>query len=377
MKNVYITGFGSFLPNDPVLNDDIEKYIGKINDKSTRLGRATLRRNGIESRFYALSTEGNQSFTNAELASYAIKNAASDAKISLDEIELIATSTTIGDQFVPGFASNVHASLNIENVELASFQSVCASSIMAMKTAYLNIKAGEKSIVAVSGSEFASRWFKPDFYKPLYENNISNDSAMSIEFLRWTLSDGAGSVILEENPKPKGINLKVEWIELKSFADKFDPCMYAGIVENRGKDKTYWGEFSSPLEAYQNGAMVLRQDFELLYEMFPIWLGYYLEILEKYDLSPNEIDHYLPHYSAESLADEMKKLLIKVDALIPETRWFNNLKRCGNTGTASIFIMLDEFVRTKELNVGEKILCFVPESGQCMASFMLLTVETI
>ena len=49
-------------------------------------------------------------------------------------------------------------------------------------------------------------------------------------------------------------------------------------------------------------------------------------------------------------------------------------KGIGNTGSASIYIMLDEFMRTHRLASGEKILCYVPESGRFSSSFMLLEV---
>jgi 3-oxoacyl-[acyl-carrier-protein] synthase-3 len=36
------------------------------------------------------------------------------------------------------------------------------------------------------------------------------------------LSDSVGAAILEERPNLKGFSLKVEWIDLTSYADRFD-----------------------------------------------------------------------------------------------------------------------------------------------------------
>jgi len=59
---------------------------------------------------------------------------------------------------------------------------------------------------------------------------------------------------------------------------------------------------------------------------------------------------------------------------IPYERWFTNLISKGNTGSASIYIMLDELFNSGKLKSGEKLLCYIPESGRFSSAFMLLTV---
>jgi len=41
-----------------------------------------------------------------------------------------------------------------------------------------------------------------------------------------------------------------------------------------------------------------------------------------------------------------------------------------------MFIMIDEFIRTDEVNIkeGDSIFCFVPESGRFNTTYMQLTV---
>jgi 3-oxoacyl-[acyl-carrier-protein] synthase-3 len=59
--------------------------------------------------------------------------------------------------------------------------------------------------------------------------------------------------------------------------------------------------------------------------------------------------------------------------MIPEEKWFTNLYTKGNTGSASIFVMLDEFIRLGLAKPGQRILCAVPESGRAMIGFFMLT----
>ncbi|MEJ2437642.1 MAG: 3-oxoacyl-[acyl-carrier-protein] synthase III C-terminal domain-containing protein, partial [Sulfurovaceae bacterium] len=59
---------------------------------------------------------------------------------------------------------------------------------------------------------------------------------------------------------------------------------------------------------------------------------------------------------------------------IPQEKWFTNLTSKGNTGSASIYIILDEIFNSDRLKKGEKILCYVPESGRFSTAFILLEV---
>jgi 3-oxoacyl-[acyl-carrier-protein] synthase-3 len=59
---------------------------------------------------------------------------------------------------------------------------------------------------------------------------------------------------------------------------------------------------------------------------------------------------------------------------IPAERWFTNLTRKGNTGSASIFVILEELFHSERLKEGQKLLCFIPESGRFSIAYLMLTV---
>jgi 3-oxoacyl-[acyl-carrier-protein] synthase-3 len=82
----------------------------------------------------------------------------------------------------------------------------------------------------------------------------------------------------------------------------------------------------------------------------------------------------LCHYSSDFFRGKIFELLSAAGAMVPEQRWYTNLYERGNTGCASIFIMLDEFLQTKNPQPGETIFCMVPESGRFNTAYMLLTV---
>ena len=63
------------------------------------------------------------------------------------------------------------------------------------------VRAGETQSAAVVASEFSSRWFRPSFYEDTALIDAKGRLAMEADFLRWTLSDGAGAVIVEPAPQ--------------------------------------------------------------------------------------------------------------------------------------------------------------------------------
>lgn len=374
--NVYINAVGKFLPGDPITNSEAEGYLGKIAGQPSRLKALVLRKNKIKTRYYALDKEGEHLYSNVEMATLACKDAINNSQVMGNDIGYLATATTQGDLLVPGMASSVHAELGLPPVELANFQSVCASSMMALKSAYLQVYAGEHNTALVSASEFSSRWFRPGFYEAYFKKQRISQAPIETEFIRWTLSDGAGAVVLGNKPSKNQYSLKIDWVKQKSFADRFDNCMFAGTESNDPSLLKTWSSYADPGEAMDNGAMILRQDFDLLYRMFPAWLSFYIELIEQGLINIKDVDYFLGHYSADSLKKEMVSLMKKADVMVPEEKWFTNLYSKGNTGSgsASIFIMLEELLNEKELTPGQTILCFVPESGRCIVSFMKLTV---
>jgi 3-oxoacyl-[acyl-carrier-protein] synthase-3 len=66
--------------------------------------------------------------------------------------------------------------------------------------------------------------------------------------------------------------------------------------------------------------------------------------------------------------------LANVGLPIPQERWFTNLTSKGNAGAALIFIMLEELFNSGVLRSGQRLLCYVPESGRFSSAFMHLTV---
>src|SRR5258708_7323477 len=255
LREGYITGVGAFLPGEPVGNDRMEDHLGRIDGRDSRLGRKALRWNGVQSRHYAIAPDGTWAHTNADMCALAVREALDHAGLGVGDLGMLAAATTQGDYIVPGHATAVHAALGGNPIEIASFQSVCASALMAAKAAWLSVRAGEHEVAVACAGEFASRWFRPHFYEGTALVNANGRLRPEAEFLRFTLSDGAGAIVIEPTPRPGA--LRIRFVDIVSLADRFDPCMWAGAAIDTRADLTTAWSHAGPRAAHAAGALAL------------------------------------------------------------------------------------------------------------------------
>jgi 3-oxoacyl-[acyl-carrier-protein] synthase-3 len=372
LRDVYITGVGAHLPGPPIPIEEMEDHLGRIGGKGSLLGRRALRWNGVKTRHYAIDASGQATDSNSGMCAKAVRAALDDAGLGLESLDYLAAATTQGDWLVPGHGVSVHGELGNGPMEVSSFQSVCGSSLMAAKAAWLTVRAGEHDVAAACAGEFSSRWFQPGFYEGTALVDAKGRLAAEADYLRFTLSDGAGCVLMEPKARPAGVSLKIQYIDITSLAGAFEPCMWAGAPSaSRADPMTTWSH-AGPAAAHAQGSVALLQDFELLKRVIRAWVGVYLQRVDEGRIVPAEIDHLLCHYSAESLKEELMSLLDKTAGMIPREKWFSNLPTVGNVGAASIWVMLDAFLKDGRLKPGQKVLCVVPESGRSLVGFMLL-----
>jgi len=382
MTDAYITGWGVFLPNAPVGNDDIERVLGAINGRPSPVKDLILERNGIKYRYYAIDpATGQQTHSNAQLTAEAIRAALRGANLPLEAIECLACGTSSPDQMIPNHACMVHGELGNPPCEVTATAGVCCSSMTAFKYGYMNVLAGLSRNAVIAGSELASAHLRAAHFQAEMEAKaraLEADPYLAFEneFLRWMLSDGAGAVVLANEPRQHGLSLRVDWVEIVSFANQLEPCMYWGAVKTEeGAFQTWAQQEDDPEQLMQQGYFNLSQDVRVLAEnIIEVGLAQSFErTLAKHAGTPESIDWLLPHYSSGFFRQPIYDKLVESNFTIPEEKWFTNLPYKGNTGSASIFIMLEELMNSGRVQAGDTILCAVPESARFSFAYMQLT----
>ena len=183
MRRSQIIGFGSYLPQNIVTNDDLAEKI----DTSDEWIR---KRTGIVQRHIAADGELTSDIaTNAARA--ALKNAGLDA----DAIDLIVLATATPDNTFPATATRVQSNLGIRRGAAFDVQAVCAGFVYALTMADNMIRLGQAETAIVIGAEAFSRILDWD------------DRGTCVLF-----GDGAGACILQglKRREPTGYGYSVD-----------------------------------------------------------------------------------------------------------------------------------------------------------------------
>lgn len=376
MFDVYITKAAKYLPNEAVSNDEMENYLGLINDTASKARRIILRNNKITSRYYAVDKEGKSTHSNAELTRNAVVQLF-DEKFTDQDLEVLSCGTSSPDVLAPSHAAMVHGLLKNRSVELNSSMGICCSGMNALKYGFLSIRSGNSKNAICTGSEKVSTWLS----SPKYNHeiiNLKNLEAQPIiafkkDFLRWMLSDGAGAFLLEN--KPSGdISLKIEWMESYSYAFELETCMYAGGDKLENGEIKPWSDYK-PDEWLNESVFAVKQDVKLLDEfILPKGVESMSDAMAKHNVTGEEVDYFLPHVSSHFFVEGLKNGLNEKGIVLTDEKWFMNLLRVGNVGSASIYIAVEELMNSGKLKKGDRILLSVPESGRFSFAYAYLTV---
>ena len=359
MADCYITSTGSYLPGDPVENKSINQYLGRVIGER-RVQSKILGVNGIQTRHYALDKKQNATHSIYELAAEAVKDCLAQNRNS-SRIDYLSAGTTHAPILAPGLSSLLHDQLSKGNMishslEINSNSGICSSGAQALVNAARAVKAGDAKAAISVGVEQSSVGLRSKAFRTTYDipailRDVRSSKWFMSVFLRYMLSDGAGAFLLEGRPREQGLSLKVNWTYSRSFANEAPLCMHIN-----------------------SSTMILSQNIKILAK--------YMAPLSKKAVEGalcehgETLDHYtmvLPHMSSYYFEPAVKKIMAELSPN-REVPYWTNLRTAGNTGAASIFIMLDEYIKTQPVAAGDRILLFVPESGQFNYVLISLTV---
>lgn len=356
----FITATGSYLPGAPVANDQISDFLGSLEEES-EVARSVLAMNGIVQRHYAQDQQQRATHDVYDLAARAAQACLTELS-PRDPISFLAVGTTYAPLAAPGIASIVHdrlqaASLINHPVEISSHGGVCTASAAALVAAVRSVKLGEHRSALSIGAEHASEVLKSSVIRPIDDRaehaDVRRSQWFMSVFLRFMLSDGAGACLLESQPRADGLSLRVDWSHSLSFANEAPLCM-----------------------KLDNANGLLSQDVTILSRYFFTLAGKFVSAaLDRHD---EQLDSYrvvLPHMSSFFFRRKMEKMMQELSPSDQPVPYWTNLATAGNTGAASIYVMLNHFLRQQQLARGDRLLLFIPESGQF--NFVLVSLTAV
>jgi 3-oxoacyl-[acyl-carrier-protein] synthase-3 len=160
-----------------------------------------------------------------------------------------------------------------------------------------------------------------------------------------------------------------------SYAGTMPVCMYSGLEVIENSRPKSWRSYQQK-EVMEKSLLSVKQDVKLLNQNIIEYTAIkpLKKIIKKGALKEKDYCYFLPHYSSAFFRNKLYEGLKKMDFEIPYEKWFTNLETHGNTGSASMYIMLEELFNSNILKKGDKILCHIPESGRFSSAFMSLKV---
>ena len=304
MIHARVAGTGSFLPGNPVTNNDL---VARGIDTSDEW---VVERTGIRQRHLAAPE-----VTSSELAYEASLRAIAAAGVEPADIDLIIVATSTPDYIFPSTAALLQARLGITNGGAAfDLQAVCTGFAYALATAEKFIRSGSHKRALVVGAEVFSRildW---------------NDRGTCVLF-----GDGAGAVVLEASDRP-GI------LATALHADgSHNPILSVPGQINRGEVV---------------GDPFLRMDGQAVFKFaVKVLVDVAREVVAEAGIGIDDVDWLIPHQANIRIIQATgKRLGVPVEKVIATVGLH------GNTSAASIPLALDLAVRDGRIQRGHKIL---------------------
>ncbi len=309
MFNSKLIGFGKYLPQNIVTNDDLSKIMD-TNDEWIQT------RTGIKERRF--STDENTSVLCTKVAESILES----TKTKAEEIDLIIVATFTPDYATPSVSCIVQKNIGAANAAAFDINSACSGFIYPMSVADKFIKSGTYKKVLVVGGEVISKTLNFE------------DRTTAVIF-----GDGAGGVLLEATTEDCGIISESLFSQGDTEAIRGE---YFGVNNMLSKEDV--SDKSTHLE--MNGREVLSFVNSVVIKNIK-------ETLERSKTNIDEVKYVVPHQANDRISQIIAKKL-----KCENEKVYSNIDKVGNTSAGSIPIALAELFESGKLviNSGEKIV---------------------
>lgn len=323
IKRIGVTGLGMCVPDKVLTNADLEKMVDTSDDWITS-------RTGIKERRIA-----DPGTATSDIAYKAGLQALEQAKISVDDLELIIVATTTPDMLFPSASCLVQQKIGAKRAVCFDLSAACSGSLFAMITAQNYLLNGSYKNALVIGAEVLSG------------------------FIDWTdrstcvlFGDGAGACVMQ--PVDEGGILST---------DMGTDGTASGLLYMPGGGSKYPPSHSSVDQRLH----FLRMDGT---EIFKVAVKHMAEsakkVMKDANINPDHVECFIPHQANIRIIEAVAKF-----ANLPIEKVYMNLQRYGNTSAASTLIALYEAVGEGRIKKGDHAVLVAFGAGLTWSSILL------
>jgi 3-oxoacyl-[acyl-carrier-protein] synthase-3 len=309
MPFAHITGWGMYVPEPVLTNDDIAKLVD-TNDEWIR------NRTGIRERHIARENE----FPSTLAVEAAVK-ALQIANLAPTDLDLIICATSSPEYIFPATACLIQDQIGATKAGAFDLLAACTGFIFATNMAAQAIRSGSIKNALVIGTETLSRFV--DW----------KDRNTCILF-----GDGAGAFVLQASDVPGGVLSAVMHSD-GSGADSL--TLLGGGSHYPASELTL-----------HDGKHFVQMDGKEVFRFATRVMGRAsIEALEAAGMTTADVQWIIPHQANYRIIETAAKYL-----KMPLEKFVINVDRYGNTSTASIPIATVEAAEKGQLKVGDKIV---------------------
>jgi 3-oxoacyl-[acyl-carrier-protein] synthase III len=315
LSYVRFLGTGSSAPPKIMTNLDLEKLV----DTSDEWIQT---RTGIRERRIA-----EPEVATSDIAYEASLKALESSGVDARDLDGIIVGTVTPDYLFPSTACILQSRLGAKKAFAFDLLAGCSGFLYALQAGKGIIGCGDAKKLLIIGAETLSKI--TDF----------EDRGTCILF-----GDGAGAAVLSASETPGILSTC-----LGANGDEWDLLYMPGggsripASEESVKNKCHYLKMAGK-EVFKEAVKALESSS--------------LEAIKMADITPEEIDLFIPHQANYRILDAVRKRIG-----LPQEKVFSNLDRYGNTSSASVPLALDEAVRNGRVKEGDTILISVFGAG--------------
>jgi 3-oxoacyl-[acyl-carrier-protein] synthase III len=308
MPFAHVTGWGIYVPEPVLTNDDIAKLVDTTDEWIRE-------RTGIRERHIARETDF-PSTMGVEAAMRALKV----ANLAPTELDLIICTASSPEYIFPATACIIQDQIGATKAGAFDLQAACTGFVYALNMGAQAIRSGSMKNVLVVGTEVLSRFTN------------WKDRNTCILF-----GDGAGAFVLQASDQPGGVLSAVMHSDGSGAESLAIP---AGGSHQPATEATI-----------HEGKHFIQMDGKEVFRFATRVMGRaVLEALEKINLTVNDVQLIIPHQANYRIIETAAKYL-----KTPLEKFVINVERYGNTSTASIPIATVEALQDGRIKPKDKI----------------------
>lgn len=317
----FITGTGAYLPERVVANEEIAAKLGLTPEQ-------IFKSSGIRRRRWA--DEGTKT---SQLASHALREALSDARLEAAEVDYLLLGTMTPDRFIPGSAPAVQTALGLGEIPCLDIRATCCNALYGMQLARSLVQSGAARHVAICLAEIQSAWL---------------DLSPEAGTISMLFGDGASALVVsseEDTDEDEGGALEILDVLLATDGAYLDDL---GIR----RPGTEFGVFACGEEEQRDARPRMVGQSVILQASRKI-VAACQSVLERNGLKVEDVRWIVPHQANANLLAQVARSLrfqTERDGVV------SLLEDFGNTSSASMGLALDHLRRAGRIQHGDYLL---------------------